>query len=85
FQVVFSEDEPRDYADLLRADRERGIRFGLACLEHGLFVNPGEKFYVSLAHTDDDVDRTLEVFAHALEIACATSERGATTHGASSP
>jgi len=67
FQVIFAEEEPRDYDGLLRADRERAVRFGLACLERGLFVNPGEKFYVSLAHSDDDVDRTLDVFAAALD------------------
>ena len=27
----------------------------------GLLVNPNEKFYISIAHTDADVDRTLEV------------------------
>ncbi len=70
FQVVFADEEPRDYAGMLRADRERAVQFGLACLERGLFVNPGEKFYVSLAHTDDDVDRTLEVFAAALDAVC---------------
>lgn len=70
FQVVFAEEEPRDYAGMLRADRERAMEFGLACLERGLFVNPGEKFYVSLAHTDEDVDRTLEVFAAALDAVC---------------
>jgi len=67
FQVVFAEEVPRDYAGLLRADRERAVRFGLACLERGLFVNPGEKFYVSLAHSDEDVERTLDVFAAALD------------------
>lgn len=67
FQVVFAEDEPRDYAGMLRADRELAVRFGLACLERGLFVNPGEKFYVSLAHTEEDVARTLEIFAAALD------------------
>ena len=36
-------------------------------VERGLFLNPGEKFYVSLAHTDEDVDRTLEIFADALD------------------
>lgn len=67
FQVVFAEEEPRDYSELLRADRDRAVRFGLACLERGLFVNPGEKCYVSLAHSDEDVERTLAIFAEALD------------------
>ncbi len=26
-----------------------------------LLVNPNEKFYISIAHTDADIDRTLEI------------------------
>ncbi|MBO9386510.1 MAG: aspartate aminotransferase family protein [Thermomicrobium sp.] len=66
-QIVFAEEEPRDYAALLRADRERAVRFGLACLERGLFVNPGEKLYLSLAHSEADIARTLEIFSAALD------------------
>jgi glutamate-1-semialdehyde aminotransferase len=28
-------------------------------LKRGILVNPNEKFYLSLAHTDADVERTL--------------------------
>jgi glutamate-1-semialdehyde aminotransferase len=30
-------------------------------LQRGLLVNPNEKFYVSVAHTDEDVERTLDI------------------------
>ena len=33
----------------------------MECLKRGLLVNPNEKFYVSLAHTDEDVERTLQI------------------------
>jgi len=67
FQVFFTDAPVHDYPDVLRTDRARARAFGLACVERGLFLNPGEKFYVSLAHTDEDVDRTLEIFASALD------------------
>lgn len=67
FQVLFGEQEPKDYPGVLATDRARARRFGLACLERGLFVNPGEKFYVSLAHSTEDVERTLDVFEAALD------------------
>lgn len=67
FQVFFTSNEVTDYPGVLAADRERGRRFGLACIQRGLFLNPGEKFYVSLAHTDEDIARTLEIFADALD------------------
>jgi glutamate-1-semialdehyde aminotransferase len=31
-----------------------------------LLVNPNEKFYISIAHTDADVDRTLETVDRAF-------------------
>ena len=38
----------------------------MALIERGLLVNPNEKFYVSLAHTDEDVERTLEAVDEAF-------------------
>lgn len=67
FQAFFTEEQPTDYPGVLATDRARGRAFGLACMERGLFLNPGEKFYVSLAHTDEDVTRTLEIFGDALD------------------
>jgi glutamate-1-semialdehyde 2,1-aminomutase len=61
FGVRFLENErPRTWMDLQAHDRALGQRWGIELLKHGLLVNPNEKFYLSLAHTDEDVDRTLE-------------------------
>ena len=30
-------------------------------MKRGLLVNPNEKFYISIAHTDADVERTLDI------------------------
>jgi glutamate-1-semialdehyde aminotransferase len=30
-------------------------------IRRGILVNPNEKIYISIAHTDADVERTLEV------------------------
>ena len=35
-------------------------------MKRGLLVNPNEKFYISLAHTDADVDQTLEIVDEAF-------------------
>jgi glutamate-1-semialdehyde 2,1-aminomutase len=51
---------------LKAADSRLATRFGLACLERGLFVIPGTKLYLSLAHTDDDIDWSLDVMEDAL-------------------
>jgi glutamate-1-semialdehyde 2,1-aminomutase len=62
FGVRFMENaSPRQWTDLLAHDRALGLRWGNECLKRGLLVNPNEKFYVSIAHTDEDVDRTLQI------------------------
>jgi glutamate-1-semialdehyde 2,1-aminomutase len=53
--------------DLQTHDRPLGLRWGMECLRRGLLVNPNEKFYVSVAHTDEDVDRTLEICEAAFQ------------------
>lgn len=62
FGIRFIEnDDVKNWMDLQAHDRALGSRWGLECLRRGLLVNPNEKFYISLAHTDADVDRTLEI------------------------
>ena len=61
FGVRFLDNpNPRTWMDVQAHDRALGLRWGVECLKRGLLVNPNEKFYISIAHTDADVDRTLE-------------------------
>ncbi len=61
FGVRFTEKEDlRTWADLLTHDKKLGLRWGIELLKRGILNNPNEKFYLSIAHTDADVDRTLE-------------------------
>ena len=62
FGIRFIEnDDVKNWMDLQAHDRALGLRWGVECLKRGLLVNPNEKFYISTAHTDADVDRTLEI------------------------
>lgn len=56
----------RTWADHLTADKELGQRWAIECLRRGLLVNPNEKFYISIAHSDADVDRTIEIVDQAF-------------------
>ena len=49
-------DRPHD-----RRHATSASRWAIECLRRGLLVNPNEKFYISIAHTDADVDRTLAI------------------------
>ena len=42
-------------------------RFNLALQERGIRTVPGGQWFVSTAHTQEDVDQTLESVAEALE------------------
>jgi glutamate-1-semialdehyde 2,1-aminomutase len=66
FQVFFSSETMRDYPGVLRSDRNRSREFGLNLIRKGFFLNPGEKCYVSLAHTDQDIERTLSAAREAM-------------------
>ena len=59
-QPFFTRHQISNYADGLKADSALACAFGIELLRRDIFHTPGGKFYVSLAHTDADVDRTLE-------------------------
>jgi len=65
FDVVFTDQPVTDYRALLTADGALLKAFNAACVTHGVLKGQ-QKLYVSLAHTDEDVAQTLEVFEAAL-------------------
>ena len=66
FQIFFTDAQPGDYPAVLHSDRARARQFGLNLIDEGIFLNPGEKFYVSLAHDEEDVQKTLEAVDAAM-------------------
>ncbi len=66
FQVWFTEQEIVDFRSTLAADHVRNIRFTELLLDQGI-VKAHEKFFVSLAHTEEDIEVTLAAFASAIE------------------
>jgi len=67
-QPIFIDPAVRITADhdLRGADGKKATRLGHELIRRGVFVIPGAKMYISLAHTDADIARTLEVFGEAL-------------------
>jgi glutamate-1-semialdehyde 2,1-aminomutase len=60
--VFFSDEAPHDYASAKRADTERYGRFFRAMLDAGMYLPPSqfEAWFVSLAHSHEDIERTLD-------------------------
>ena len=59
-QVFFGAAPLRTYRDVLATDQQRRKQYGVQLVQRGVLTNPGEKLYLSLAHTDGDLDRVLE-------------------------
>ena len=69
--VFFAEDAPHDYASAKGADTERYGRFFRAMLDAGVYLPPSqfETMFVSLAHTAEDIERTVEAARGAFAVA----------------
>lgn len=59
FNISFLDKEPRNYRDLLDADRQLYSDFLLALLDEGVLALPDGRWYLSTAHSDADIEATL--------------------------
>jgi glutamate-1-semialdehyde 2,1-aminomutase len=66
--LFFSGEPVRDYAGAKKCDTRRFASFFRAMLERGIFLAPSqfEALFVSAAHTDTDIDRTIAAFRESL-------------------
>jgi glutamate-1-semialdehyde 2,1-aminomutase len=60
FHVGFGPGPVRSFSDLRNLDLERYVEFSGVLVEHGVWVTGRGIWYVSAAHTDADVDETLD-------------------------
>ncbi len=67
--LFFAEHAPRDRAAASRADHERYARFFHALLEEGVYLAPSgyEAAFITAAHDDACIERTLDAGRRALE------------------
>ena len=66
FDVFFTDDEVSDYRSSLNSDSQMLKRFNGLLLERGV-LKGNTKFYVSLAHSREDVEHTIAAFAAAID------------------
>jgi glutamate-1-semialdehyde 2,1-aminomutase len=67
FQLHFGLDDIRNYREKSKADRARATRFSRGLIVHGVYATP-HPLFLSTAHTEQDVDRTLEVVETVLKL-----------------
>ncbi len=58
-QVIFTEEPIRNWRDCLKADGKKAVRFGQELIRRGVYCTPGGKIYLSIAHSDEDVQQIL--------------------------
>ena len=65
FEIYFTDRPITDYRATLTADRSRHRTFTDELIRRGV-VKAAQKFYVSLAHGEDEIRHTIEAFTQAL-------------------
>ncbi len=73
--VFFTSDPVRNYSDAKRSNAKRYARFFREMLDRGIFLAPSqfEAAFVSMAHTSQDIDRTLAAAHESLQVISADS------------
>jgi glutamate-1-semialdehyde 2,1-aminomutase len=67
-QVLFTDEPVRDYRTAFKANKEKGRQFVLGLFKNGIFLNPmGTKLYLSLAHTEEDLQKILDISRNVLK------------------
>jgi glutamate-1-semialdehyde 2,1-aminomutase len=65
FDVVFTDEPIRDYRSTLTGDAAMARRFNALLRERGILKGE-QKYYISLAHTDDDIKDTIAAWEGAV-------------------
>ncbi len=76
FGIFFNEHEVYDYEDSAASDQEAFKVWFKAMLERGIYLAPSqfETLFMSGAHTEEDLDRTIEAAGQAFQAVAAARE-----------
>jgi glutamate-1-semialdehyde 2,1-aminomutase len=66
FQISFIDQQPRNYQDLLRCDRQAYSNLALALLDEGVLILPDGRWYLSTAHHEATIAATLAAVERAI-------------------
>jgi glutamate-1-semialdehyde 2,1-aminomutase len=66
FEIWFCKDEPFDHRSSKASDFYKNIRFSDLLLRQGV-LKAAEKFFISAAHSDEDIERTVQAFHVVLD------------------
>jgi len=62
WHFLFCDKAPTNYREILATDQKQQVAFDNELLRMGVFVLPGNRRFVSIKHSDDDIELTVEIF-----------------------
>ncbi len=65
WHFLFADRVPQTYRDIVASDQKALARFDTELIRQGIFVLPGTRRFVSITHTDADLQDTFEAFDRA--------------------
>ena len=60
WHMLFTEKEPTNWRDILAADGDKLAKIEPELLRQGLFVLPGNRRFISIQHSEDDLEATFQ-------------------------
>ena len=71
FQIYFTDKEVHNYADSQTCDTKRFLTYFREMLNNEIFIPPSqyECNFVSIKHTEDDLDKTADAIENSLRVA----------------
>jgi len=72
FCIFFSKKQPKNFEEACAGDIERYKRFFHSMLKKGVYLAPSayETAFLSIAHTDEDLEKTITAFKESLKESC---------------
>lgn len=61
WHMLFTEKVPQNWSEVLGAANPRMARMEAEFLKAGMFVLPGNRRFISIRHTDDDLEATMDI------------------------
>lgn len=65
WHLLFASRPPVNYADIIRTDMKKQAALETEMLRQGIFVMPNTRRFVSITHTDAELDQTFDAFDRA--------------------
>ena len=65
WHILFAPHPPRNHRDVMAADTQALLALDYALIREGLFVLPGNRRFISTAHTDQDLEDTFAAVGRA--------------------